>query len=51
VAPAWAADKRGLIADARARLERDDTWQGKARHAPDRIPAWFDPAAEAGPEE
>jgi len=34
VAPAWAADKRGILQEIRDRLERDDIRQGCARPAP-----------------
>lgn len=41
LAPAWAADKRHFLDDARRLLETNDTWQGHALgHA---LPDWFAP--------
>ncbi|MFP5259083.1 MAG: TIGR01212 family radical SAM protein [Acidobacteriota bacterium] len=40
VAPAWAADKQGILRDINERLEREDIWQGMrlARHESDSGP-------------
>ncbi|KUG28557.1 putative fe-s oxidoreductase [hydrocarbon metagenome] len=40
LAPAWAADKSGLIRDIRQALADADSWQGKDRDAPDAMPQW-----------
>jgi len=40
LAPAWAADKSGLIRDIRQALADADAWQGKDRDAPDAMPQW-----------
>lgn len=41
IAPSWAADKQGILADIRSGLEKRNTWQGKALY-PQNIPAWFE---------
>jgi radical SAM protein (TIGR01212 family) len=40
LAPAWAADKSGLIRDIRQALADADCWQGRDRDAPDAMPQW-----------
>jgi radical SAM protein (TIGR01212 family) len=40
LAPAWAADKSGLIRDIRTCLADADSWQGKRRDAPGVMPQW-----------
>ncbi len=40
LAPAWAADKSGVIRDIRQALADADSWQGKRRDAPDAMPPW-----------
>lgn len=40
LAPAWAADKSGVIRDIRQSLEDRDTWQGRDRDAPGAMPRW-----------
>ncbi|NDY58017.1 TIGR01212 family radical SAM protein [Desulfovibrio sulfodismutans] len=40
LAPAWAADKSGLIRDIRTCLADADSWQGRDRDAPDAMPQW-----------
>ncbi len=47
VAPAWAADKRRFLDDARRLLEATNTWQGQALGRP--LPAWFSPDAPEAP--
>lgn len=40
LAPAWAADKSGVIRDIRQALADSDSWQGKDRDAPEAMPQW-----------
>ncbi len=47
LAPAWAADKRDFLNDARHLLEATNTWQGHALGHP--LPAWFMPNAPETP--
>ncbi|SFW69034.1 MULTISPECIES: TIGR01212 family radical SAM protein [Desulfovibrio] len=41
LAPAWAAEKRGVITDLRRALTARDLWQGKTADVPDMRPEWY----------
>ena len=41
LAPAWAAEKRGIITDIRRALAARGLWQGCRADVPDARPAWF----------
>lgn len=41
LAPAWAAEKRGVITDLRRAMTARDLWQGKAADVPEARPKWY----------